>query len=172
MVSIEAAGKVFIDKGYLETSLEDIAAAAGMSKGALYYYFPSKVEILYFIISTHGDRVLANLEEELNQVEDGYSKIRCFISRHIRLYIENMDESKIFVNEKNYLSPKYFKIIKEIEKVFSNYLPRSLGLPSDRVTEGVATLIQSFRMITWISHGTTRVVTQRIIRDLSTFSKV
>jgi len=149
----KAASKVFNEKGYLETSLEDVAAAAGMSKGALYYYFPSKVEILYFIISTHGDRVLGDLEQELGQVQDGYSKIRFFISRHIHLYVENMDESKIFVNEKNYLSPKYFKIIKEKEKKYYQIAHRTLsGFLGDRVTKGELTTLtfSLFGMITWI----------------------
>lgn len=149
----KAAGKVFIGKGYLEASLEDIAAAAGMSKGALYYYFPSKVEILYFIISTHGDRILENLEQELNQVEGGFSKIRFFISRHIHLYIENMNESKIFVNEKNYLSPKYFKIIKEKEKKYFQIAHCALSdFLGDRITKGELTTLtfSLFGMITWI----------------------
>ncbi len=153
LVSIgKAAGKVFIQKGYLETSLEDIAAAIGMSKGALYYYFPSKVEILYFIISTHGDRVLGDLEKELKQINDCFSKIRFFISRHIRLYIESMDESKIFVNEKNYLSPKYFKTVKENEKKYyqiaHGIIADCLG---DRVTKGELTALtfSLFGMLTW-----------------------
>jgi AcrR family transcriptional regulator len=148
----KAASKVFNEKSYTETSLEDIAAA-GMSKGALYYYFPSKVRILFFIIDTHGARILDNLEQELEQIEDGYSKIRFFVSRHIRLYVENMDESRLFVNEKNYLSAKYLRIIEDREKRYYKIAHSLLSdLLGNRVTEGELTTVtfSLFGMITWV----------------------
>ena len=43
------AADFFSKRGYAETSMEDIAAAAKLSKGGIYHYFPSKTEVLYFI---------------------------------------------------------------------------------------------------------------------------
>lgn len=44
--------RLFIEKGYAATTLEDIAAAAGISRRTFFYYFKSKDEILP---SLHGD---------------------------------------------------------------------------------------------------------------------
>jgi TetR/AcrR family transcriptional repressor of nem operon len=43
----EAAASFFNKKGCLETNVDDIAAAAKVSKGELYHYFSSKDEILF-----------------------------------------------------------------------------------------------------------------------------
>jgi AcrR family transcriptional regulator len=43
---IEASVKVMSEKGYSQTTMEDIAAYLGVSKGALYLYFKSKDEII------------------------------------------------------------------------------------------------------------------------------
>ena len=38
---LEAAFKVFIDKGYSKTTMDDIVKVSGLSKGALYHYYNS-----------------------------------------------------------------------------------------------------------------------------------
>ncbi|MEQ1899319.1 MAG: TetR/AcrR family transcriptional regulator [Devosia sp.] len=43
---LDAALDLFIEKGFSATRVEDIAARAGLSKGAVYLYFPSKEAIL------------------------------------------------------------------------------------------------------------------------------
>ena len=42
---LRAARAIFIERGYLSARVEDIASRAGLSKGALYFYFASKREI-------------------------------------------------------------------------------------------------------------------------------
>jgi AcrR family transcriptional regulator len=44
----DAASKLFLEQGYHETSMRQIAEAAGMGKSTLYDYFPNKAEILLF----------------------------------------------------------------------------------------------------------------------------
>jgi AcrR family transcriptional regulator len=47
---LDAALELFLDKGFAATRVEDIARRAGLSKGAVYLYFPSKEKILEGII--------------------------------------------------------------------------------------------------------------------------
>ena len=47
---ITVAARLFKEKGYRATTLEDIAAAVGMLKGSLYYYIQSKEELLYIVL--------------------------------------------------------------------------------------------------------------------------
>ncbi len=46
----KAVASVFHNIGYLEANLNDIAAAAKMSKGGVYHYFSSKDEILFYVL--------------------------------------------------------------------------------------------------------------------------
>ena len=58
---LQAAAEVFAARGYDGTRVADIAAAAGVSNGALYAHFASKAELLVAALRTHGRRQLADL---------------------------------------------------------------------------------------------------------------
>ena len=58
---LRAAADVFARRGYDGTRVADIAAAAGLSNGALYAYYDSKAELLVEALRTHGRRLLADL---------------------------------------------------------------------------------------------------------------
>src|SRR5277367_4707455 len=58
---LRAAADVFAERGYDGTRVVDIAAAAGVSPGALYAHFGSKAELLVAALRRHGRRLLADL---------------------------------------------------------------------------------------------------------------
>jgi AcrR family transcriptional regulator len=147
-----AAG-LFGTKGYLETSIDDIAAAARVTKGGVYHYFGSKAEILYFICSTYVDLDLENLEESLAGIEDPVEKIKLIIFRHIKHYATHEYGAKTLLNEAYCLPFNYYKQVKERERhylrivtqVLSEYVgPRA---EKDLIT---ALAFSLFGMMNWI----------------------
>src|SRR6516162_10074454 len=58
---LRAAADMFAERGYDGTRVADIAAAAGLSNGALYAHFASKAELLVGALRAHGRRLLADL---------------------------------------------------------------------------------------------------------------
>ena len=58
---LRAAADMFAERGYDGTRVADIAAAAGLSNGALYAHFDSKAELLVGALRAHGRRLLADL---------------------------------------------------------------------------------------------------------------
>jgi AcrR family transcriptional regulator len=58
---LRAAADVFAERGFDGTRVADIAAAAGVSNGALYAHFGSKAELLIAALRAHGPSVLARL---------------------------------------------------------------------------------------------------------------
>ncbi|WP_155348862.1 TetR/AcrR family transcriptional regulator [Acrocarpospora pleiomorpha] len=58
---LRAAAEVFAERGYDGTRVADIAAAAGVSNGALYAHYGSKAELLVAALRVHGRRLLAGL---------------------------------------------------------------------------------------------------------------
>jgi AcrR family transcriptional regulator len=58
---LRAAADVFAERGYDGTRVADIAAAAGVSNGALYAHFPSKADLLVDALRTHGPHLLADM---------------------------------------------------------------------------------------------------------------
>ena len=63
---ITVAARLFKEKGYRATTLEDIAAAVGMLKGSLYYYIQSKEELLYIVVREPVRQIYSKLEEIVN----------------------------------------------------------------------------------------------------------
>jgi AcrR family transcriptional regulator len=58
---LRAAADVFAERGYDGTRVADIAAAAGVSNGALYAHFSSKADLLVAALRTHGRHLLGQL---------------------------------------------------------------------------------------------------------------
>lgn len=55
---LNTALRLFCEKGYYSTSIEDIARQAEISKGLLYYYFKSKEEVLAALVEIRINDVL------------------------------------------------------------------------------------------------------------------
>ncbi len=61
---LDAALALFVQKGFAATRAEEVAAAAGVSKGTLYLYFPSKQELLKAVIAHHlSERIASGAAE-------------------------------------------------------------------------------------------------------------
>jgi AcrR family transcriptional regulator len=111
----KAAARLFNEKGFLETSMDDISAAARLSKGGIYHYFSSKNEMLYFISTNFMGLLLNDLEQELEKIRESYAKIQYIISRHIEFYTKYIAEAKTTIHEGHLLPSEYFRDIGEQE---------------------------------------------------------
>jgi AcrR family transcriptional regulator len=60
---LDAAENVFVDRGLHNARIDDIAEEAGLSKGALYWYFKSKDDIILAILDRLFEREFANLKQ-------------------------------------------------------------------------------------------------------------
>jgi AcrR family transcriptional regulator len=62
----EAASRLFAEHGYAETRLDDIAAAAGVTKQLLYQHFPSKKALHLALLAKHRDEILGRLTDSMS----------------------------------------------------------------------------------------------------------
>ncbi|HEY6001645.1 MAG TPA: TetR/AcrR family transcriptional regulator [Anaeromyxobacter sp.] len=122
-----AAAKLFDKKGYLETSLKDISDEAELSKGAIYYYFSSKHEILFFILDTYMDSLLHGLKEELRGVAPGVARVEHITRRHLSLYNNRVPEAKALLLDAANLPAKDFAVIAAKQKRYAGSLVDALG---------------------------------------------
>jgi AcrR family transcriptional regulator len=63
---IQAATKIFSQKGYQETSMDDIAREIGVTKATLYSYFDSKKDIFNIIATSANQKLRETLHTSLN----------------------------------------------------------------------------------------------------------
>jgi AcrR family transcriptional regulator len=149
----KVAAELFSTKGYLATSVDDIAEAARISKGKVYYYFRSKTEILYFICSKYVELDLENLEQSLKDMEKPIEKIRFIINHHIDLYTTHPFAAKTILKEAYSLPKKNLKEVKEMERKYfeitANVISEFLGVRARKeiVTPLTFTL---YGMMNWV----------------------
>jgi len=67
---LAAALELFTDRGFAATRLEDVARAAGVSKGTLYLYFENKQELFKAVVRDNIVQVIGEAEEVLAAAED------------------------------------------------------------------------------------------------------
>jgi AcrR family transcriptional regulator len=70
---LDAAMRCFGDRGYHVATMDDLALAAGLSKGSVYWYFRSKEDLLLALFDAFSQEVLASFQEleesELSVIE-------------------------------------------------------------------------------------------------------
>lgn len=120
----ETSMKLFADKGYDATSIEEITATVGVAKGTLYYHFSSKEEIFNFLVD-EGMKLLKNsITIKTDKMTNSLDKIRAIVLIQIKILFkyENFITiilSQIWGNdERSKLCKKYvFEYIQMIEEI-------------------------------------------------------
>jgi AcrR family transcriptional regulator len=90
---LRAAGRTFRTRGFAETGMRDIAAAADLSPANLYNYFRGKHEILFFCQDNALDRLLAALDKARRQRASVSHKLRLVIASHLRCVLDEVEGS-------------------------------------------------------------------------------
>ena len=76
---VTIAANLFAQKGYEGTSLRDIAEQAGITKAALYYWFPEKEALFQRVVAGRMAALVERVTEAVAGVTDPLEKIRVFL---------------------------------------------------------------------------------------------
>jgi AcrR family transcriptional regulator len=72
---IEVATRLFAERGYEDTSIEAVLAAAGVSRGALYHHFAGKDALFRAVLESVDSRIVTELTAVIEQAPDAFAKI-------------------------------------------------------------------------------------------------
>jgi AcrR family transcriptional regulator len=100
---ISVAARLFKEKGYRATTLEDIAADVGMLKGSLYYYIKSKEELLYLIVRDPIRQAYNKLDEIVSSDAPIVAKIAQAITNHIESFHEHYPHIAVYLHDYHHL---------------------------------------------------------------------
>jgi AcrR family transcriptional regulator len=103
---IDAAAKIFQDKGYEAASIQDIADALGILKGSVYYYIDSKEDLLFAVIQEVHESALANAAKIREFDEDPLTLIRIYVESHVKHVSDNLVKATVFFHDFRSLDPK------------------------------------------------------------------
>jgi AcrR family transcriptional regulator len=107
------ATRLFAEHGYDRTSVQEIVEAAGVTKGALYHYFGSKVDLLHEIygrvLRLQMQRLEAIADRKTVPVADRLAEAAADV---VVTSIDNLDDTKIFFRSMHQLSPEKQKAVR------------------------------------------------------------
>lgn len=114
-----AAARLFAEKGYHATRIQDIADELGMLKGSLYYYFSSKEDLLIKITQGHIGKIYHAIKAI---VETGYpskQKLLLAIDEHLRMFLEHVHVYTIFAKENlEEIDPKLAALVRDMNRTY------------------------------------------------------
>lgn len=106
---LNVSTKLFLEKGFDKTSMQDIANTAQMSKGAIYHHFKSKDEIINAVMEMQSTMVEQNLNDWLSQMHTFSAKEKLI----------NILEKNLADQEMHYLDDILNTVIKSPEYIVS-----------------------------------------------------
>jgi len=127
---LRQAMRIFLEKGYHGTSIDDITRAAGLTKGALYWHFSSKEELLKRIIEEFEKQFLDGLIHAVNSVRgDLLEKMGKFFSYNAAFSYYNRELCVSFttlaaelVGAHHGTEPEFRRIYKKYQTFLSNLI--------------------------------------------------
>lgn len=90
---LEAALKLFIERGVNEPTVADITSTAGAAKGTFYRYFESKEDLLGALEDDYTERLCGLLAESIQGAEAGgrWAQVEALVQASSEFYIQNAD---------------------------------------------------------------------------------
>jgi len=103
---LEAAAKIFTQKGFHAASMQDIAEAVQLQKASLYYHVNSKQEILFEILNRALDLVMERMQSVLLLPFSPKEKLRKAIWMYLQTLAEYHNLASVLLHEYRSLEPE------------------------------------------------------------------
>ncbi|MBK6765659.1 MAG: TetR/AcrR family transcriptional regulator [bacterium] len=146
---LDAAAELFASKGFEKTSVDEIAKAAGLSKGAIYWYFPSKESILIGLAEKYQSQNQTTVVESAS--EDMYGPEAVYKAhRHIYAEKANNPIPDLLFRQFVSMGSKHPEIADALARSHCNWVDLITGLLDDAVAKG------------YFKHFDTRLVSEAI----------
>jgi len=92
---LDAARRVLLREGIGATTLDAVAAEAGLSKTALYYYFPSKDALFFELIFHAHDLHARAVHDAVEAAEDGAEALGAIVRQTVECYAPHLDDFRL-----------------------------------------------------------------------------
>ncbi|HYM79520.1 MAG TPA: TetR/AcrR family transcriptional regulator [Candidatus Dormibacteraeota bacterium] len=120
---LRTAARLFQQRGYDATSMNDVAAALKLSKGGLYHHFQSKDEILFEIMNHAMEITQDRVLTPVRGIADPEERLRALIRLHIEVVLSPRDrEITVMLHENHPLPPALRKRINTRKKEYIHFV--------------------------------------------------
>lgn len=145
---IRAALRCFAARNYDGASMSDIAQEAGITKRAIYRYFPSKRDLFYAVRDTVYRSIVENLWADLPKARDFPELADALMRAHLRFSMENPEMLRIVVNTISEAATREFQ--KNIEDLLADRAEEIGALVQAGINEGTLDPQLDPEYLSWI----------------------
>ena len=96
---VQAAGRLFAERGYHGTSMRDLGRELGLQGSSLYSHISSKEDLLVDVVQRAADLFEAAAEAAMALEGDNRDRLRALIADHVDVLLDHVDEARTFLNE-------------------------------------------------------------------------
>jgi TetR/AcrR family fatty acid metabolism transcriptional regulator len=93
---INAAIRIFAQKGFYTANVADVAKEAGVADGTIYLYFKSKDDLLISLFETKMEEILQRFSSLLKSEQRADDKLRQFIQLYFKMIQEDRNLAEVF----------------------------------------------------------------------------
>ena len=101
---IETAKQLFIEKGFVETSMSDIAAKVGINRPTLHYYFRTKDRMFQAVFGSIVMSLLPKVQEIIQQELPFIDRVSLILDKYITLFTENLTCQSLYAGKYSAMS--------------------------------------------------------------------
>jgi AcrR family transcriptional regulator len=130
---LDAAARLFREKGYGSTSMRDIAGVAGMLPGSLYYHFASKEELLVAVYAEGVRRIKHAVSAALARDGEPWTRLELACGAHLEALLEDSDYAQVVTrvrpDDAPEVAPQLIALRDDYERTFAQAI-ETLPLPA------------------------------------------
>ena len=152
---IHAAARAFRERGYHNTTLDDIATFLNVTKPTIYYYLTGKEQIIYECFRAGTGRIAAALEELEHSSDSGGARLASLVRRYAEVMASDFGWCMVRVEDHD-LSPAVARRIKSLKSQIDQGIRRLLtaGIQDGSIREcdPKMTAFALAGALNWIGH--------------------
>jgi TetR/AcrR family fatty acid metabolism transcriptional regulator len=93
---VEAAVKVFAEKGFFKAKVSDVAKEAGIADGTVYLHFKNKDDLLIYLFENKMEHILMRFNSQLAESIDPIEKMKLFFQIYFKIIKEDKKLAEVF----------------------------------------------------------------------------
>jgi len=115
---IVISARLFREKGYRATTMDDIASEMNVTKPALYYYIKTKHDLLYAICEAAINRMVEGVRSIMSEPGNTEEHLRRLISWHVNMFSEHGDMITVYLAEESELPEDKRAFIRSLSREY------------------------------------------------------
>ena len=127
---VDVAREVFAATGYHETSMDDVAEGAGVTKPVLYQHFPSKRALYAELLDDTGARLLGRLAEATSRATSGRERVESGFRAYFEFAVGDRSAFRLLFGTSIRNDPEFARTVDQVLEAAAATISTLIDIPA------------------------------------------